>query len=262
MTAAASTIASKTHPKNQDKYLIDQNLGLFAVFDGMGGYEGGEVAAKIALSTIHRFLKENQKSKLSTKEQLVQALILATEKITSDGQRHNRPNQGTTATVVYIKDSKIFIANVGDSRFYAVDKEGKLTRLTEDHNLLSQMVKDGRITGEAALAIDQATSADNLSQRELPIFYDRYILTNALGAGFIETNIFESQTNFSNFKTLILTTDGLHDNLTDEQIRSLVAGSKSTKDAAHNLVNSAYWISQGNLLRSKPDDITAVVVII
>lgn len=260
MKAAALTKAA--HYPNQDNFTLDTNLKLFAVFDGMGGYEGGAVAAKLAASVVWEEILSHtfQKQMIDLEKLLKAALISAAKAIVDDGQIHKRPDQGTTATIVKILNSKAVIANVGDSRCYGLDKNGKLIRLTADHGILDELLKKGQIPEKIAVKIDQAKNLEDLEADELSIFNQRNIVTNALSQYFDTDNIYFSDVLLKDFKMFVLTSDGVHDNLTDEEIKTILLKQKSTKAAAKNLIDTAYKVSRQNTLRSKPDDITAVVI--
>lgn len=260
MKAAALTKAA--HYPNQDNFTVDTNLKLFAVFDGMGGYEGGAVAAKLAASVVWEEILSHtfQKQMTDLGKILKASLISAAKAIVDDGAIHKRADQGTTATIVLISNSKAIIANVGDSRCYGLTKKGKLKRLTTDHGVLDELVKIGKISPQVAEKIDQAKKLEELEPSDLSIFNQRNIVTNALSQYFDTDNIYFSDVLLRDFKMLILTSDGVHDNLTDEEIRTILLEQKSPKAAAKNLIDTAYKVSKGNSLRSKPDDITAVVI--
>jgi protein phosphatase len=260
MTVSAYT--KPAHSPNEDNFLIDENLKLFAIFDGVGGYAGGSIAAKIAARIIWESVKDEtyKDKKLETATLLKNALITAAEKISEDGERNNRPDQGTTATIALITNRELTIANVGDSRCYGLTKSQELKRLTKDHSILEELVKDDKLSLAIAQKIDQATNSEELNSEELSIFVQRNIITAALSFGFKKSDIYFNEIGLSEFKMLILTTDGVHDNLTDEEIKILLLKSKSPKNAAKKLVEKAFKISTQNTLRSKPDDITAVVV--
>lgn len=260
MTAAAAT--KPAHYPNEDSFIVDTKLGLFAVFDGIGGFEGGAAAAKIAAKIILRsfkdreFVSENSDTKIFLKKILAEAA----KEIAKDGAANGRLNQGTTATVVKTDKEKITIANVGDSRCYGITKRNQLIKLSKDHSLLTELVTKGKIPAEIAEKIDQAASVKDLTEQGLAIFSSRNVLTVALVYGFDAADVNINEVNSADFKMLILTTDGVHDNLTEEEIKTLLFQNGNLDKIAKNLVKSAYQVSRQNTLRSKPDDATAVVV--
>src|SRR3989344_4866289 len=184
MILSFKSLSSPTHSKNEDNFLCDEKLKLFAVFDGMGGYIGGHNASKIAADSILKFFKNQNGKKAINRSFIKDVLIFASKKITEDGRKNLRPDQGTTATVVKIIDQKITIANVGDSRSYAVNKRNQLVRLTLDHSPLTDLIQASQISEKVAHKIDQAKSHHDLSPQGLLIFARRNVITNALGSAF------------------------------------------------------------------------------
>jgi serine/threonine protein phosphatase PrpC len=125
---------------------------------------------------------------------------------------------------------------------------------------VEDLVQNHRISASLGQKIDQATKSEDLNNEELFIFNQRNIVTAALSQEFKETDIYLNEVELSEFKMLALTTDGVHDNITDNDIKTLLIGSKVGGDAAKNLVEFAHEVSLQNTLRSKPDDITAVII--
>jgi len=258
----ASVYTKPAHSPNEDNFIVDEKLKLFAVFDGMGGYEGGSIASKIAAATIWNSIKDEtyKNKKIKTNLLLETSLLSAAKKIEEDGKARGRPYQGTTATIALITDTKLTVANVGDSRCYGLTKGGELKRLTKDHSIVEDLVQNHRISASLAQKIDQATKSEDLNNEELFIFNQRNIVTAALSQEFKDTDIYLNEVELSEFKMLALTTDGVHDNITDNDIKTLLMGSRVGGSAAKNLVEFAHEVSLQNTLRSKPDDITAVII--
>ena len=227
----AAALTKPAHYPNQDNFIADEKLKLFAVFDGMGGYEGGAVAAKLAASVVWEEILSHtfQKPMVDLADILRTTLISAAKAIVDDGAIHKRPDQGTTATIVKILNSKAVITNVGDSRCYGLNKSDKLIRLTQDHGILDELLKKGQIPEKIAVKIDQAKKLEELEPSELSIFNQRNIVTNALSQYFDTDNIYFSDVLLKDFKILVLTSDGVHDNLTDEEIRTILLEQKIKK---------------------------------
>ena len=131
---------------NQDSILVDKDLGLFIIADGMGGHKGGEVASAIAVETLYEIVNDQfQKGdSVSPSALLSQAYEEASARIyhTSSFERPELMGMGTTLVVGLIRDDVIYIANVGDSRAYLF-RDSQLWQITEDHSLVYEQKKAG-----------------------------------------------------------------------------------------------------------------------
>jgi len=131
---------------NQDTFLVDENLGLFLVADGMGGHLGGEVASKLAAETTQAFCREHKE--FSPRERLEKAVNSASEKIYIEGQSHeNLKDMGTTIVALLVHENHGYIAQVGDSRVYLFS-QGAAWQITEDHTVVQEEVRAGIISPE------------------------------------------------------------------------------------------------------------------
>lgn len=131
---------------NQDSFLVNEDLGLFAVADGMGGHQGGEVASDLAVKTAEEVLRQKSKSGLSPRDIVRTIYEKASEKI-FDIAKYERPElmgMGTTMVVLYKAGASLFIGNVGDSRCYLFRKP-YLWQVTEDHSLVNEQLRAGVI---------------------------------------------------------------------------------------------------------------------
>ncbi len=131
---------------NQDTFLVDENLGLYIVADGMGGHLGGEVASKLAAETTQSFCREYKD--LSPRERLEKAVNAASEKIYTEGQKNeNLKDMGTTVVALLSHENYGYIAQVGDSRVYLFS-QGAVWQITEDHTVVQEEVRAGIISPE------------------------------------------------------------------------------------------------------------------
>jgi len=137
---------------NQDSILIDRDLNLFIVADGMGGHRGGEVASALAVETVQAFLREHLpdlgRSPVST---LTDAYRMASSRIheKSTEEQPDLMGMGTTMVLMLVYENKAYFANVGDSRAYLYQKP-YLWQLTEDHSLINEQVRAGVISEDEA----------------------------------------------------------------------------------------------------------------
>ncbi len=129
---------------NEDSLLARSPL--FVVADGMGGAQAGEVASKIAVESFHAGLPDG-----SLPEEGLAAHALAANARIHELSRQNaeQAGMGTTLTAVYVGEQEVAIAHVGDSRAYCL-RDGELLRLTDDHSLVDELIREGRLTPEEA----------------------------------------------------------------------------------------------------------------
>lgn len=135
---------------NQDSFLIDDRLGVFVVADGVGGHFGGEVASALAVETVREVVSHPKAVEFKPKEVLVQAYEEASHRIFDRSTNEPKLNgMGTTMVMSYVRDNKIYIGNVGDSRCYLYRKPF-VWQLTEDHSLVNEQIRLGMMTEEQA----------------------------------------------------------------------------------------------------------------
>jgi protein phosphatase len=119
---------------------------LFVVADGMGGAQGGEVASRTAVEIFQQGLEDGDVPERRLAARVQEANAVIHERSQSDAQL---AGMGTTLTAAYVGPEEIAIAHVGDSRAYCL-RDGHLTRLTDDHSLVEDLVREGRLTREEA----------------------------------------------------------------------------------------------------------------
>jgi|HubBroStandDraft_6_1064221.scaffolds.fasta_scaffold38517_2 serine/threonine protein phosphatase PrpC len=129
---------------NEDSLLA--RAPLFVVADGMGGARAGEVASRIAVEAFHDGLADDE----SPEEGLVTHALAANTRIYElSRQNAEQAGMGTTLTAVYVGEDEVAVAHVGDSRAYCL-RDGELLRLTDDHSLVDELIREGRLTPEEA----------------------------------------------------------------------------------------------------------------
>ncbi|MEN0064546.1 MAG: protein phosphatase 2C domain-containing protein, partial [Myxococcota bacterium] len=146
---------------NEDNYLINEELNLFVVADGMGGHAGGEYASAIAVNTVEEVVTSLELEGVAgeddetdpvelTRHKLSHAIRLAGRRIFDKArQQPGYHGMGTTAVVLLVQGLNAFVAHVGDSRLYRM-RDGAVEQITEDHSLIAEKVKHGLITPEEA----------------------------------------------------------------------------------------------------------------
>jgi protein phosphatase len=136
---------------NQDTLLLDNELGLWIVADGMGGHAGGDVASQLAVETIHQYIADHAPSTDQGKSMdcaaiIQSAVVLANATIRKRAKAEPAlKGMGTTVVLVFMPDTNdenAFIAHVGDSRIYLI-RDKTITALTRDHTLLEERIQVG-----------------------------------------------------------------------------------------------------------------------
>jgi serine/threonine protein phosphatase PrpC len=283
-TFAYRTIACERHPdRNEDSILVDKLSGLAAVFDGVGGSAAGEIASQTAARATHlkwrrtveqfqkgrkmpTFLEDCEKLNLCT---VLEELIRdADEQVRTEGaKRAGTDDLATTVALAAFcrqpktRDYTMVYAHVGDSRVYLLRDQEPLKRLTNDDGLLAKLVENQIINEHDAMRIDQAMKADQLSDIERSYFRLRGGITQALG-GPIPPTIHIDQIIIQPGDRILLCTDGIHDNLTDEEIEEILRQGPRTASARVLVERSIQRSHQENskTVRAKPDDMSAIVM--
>ena len=141
---------------NQDSILVEDNLNLYIVADGMGGHAGGELASKLCIEKVTEKITEflNSTSKEATTAEILrlveQAINFASSKIYEHSlENPNLRGMGTTCTLFLVIDDKIYCGHVGDSRLYLIRSEF-IYQLSFDHSLVNEQLKAGVISAEEA----------------------------------------------------------------------------------------------------------------
>ncbi len=156
------TDVGRVRSQNQDSMISDPELGLFFVCDGMGGMAAGDVASQLAVETIRETIDEHrarlagipQPAPRHDRAWVVDVLEAAGQAacacVYENAQDHpERKGMGTTMTGILAVGGRGFVLHVGDSRAYVL-RQGKLHTLTEDHTVIQEMIKSGRVTPEQA----------------------------------------------------------------------------------------------------------------
>jgi protein phosphatase len=143
LAAASATDQGLVRSNNEDSFLIDDQRALFAVADGMGGHRGGEVASRTAIEAL--------RAAVANGAALHDAITRANTAVLDRAEHDDElTGMGTTMTaVIAVGGRQLLIGHVGDSRAYLLH-DGELTRATEDHSLVEELVREGRLTPEQA----------------------------------------------------------------------------------------------------------------
>ncbi|WP_299412558.1 Stp1/IreP family PP2C-type Ser/Thr phosphatase [Acaryochloris sp. IP29b_bin.148] len=208
---------------NQDSYSIDESEGrFFIVADGMGGHAGGEEASRIAADTIREFLLDNWQAQLQPHDLLEKALLKANQAIIQNQKDYpERADMGTTVVVVlFPEEGQPWCAHIGDSRLYRW-RDAHLDQITEDHTWISQAVKSGLLTPDQA--------------RHHPW---RHVLAQCLGREELDEMGIQPL-DVKAGDQLLLCSDGLTEELADEQIAPFFQPKQPCETVANALIEAA-----------------------
>jgi len=259
------------HPQNEDIAFFNQKDGSFGIFDGAGGMANGADSSNFCCSLIQEKIKTIPKN--CSLEEGSRHL----ERISSEVQQAFLGNKditggGSTGTFGFLRQDETgsyqaVIANIGDSRAYMYRPgNNALTKLTTDHNIVEYYFrKNGpdevnRIQG----ILDEITSPDDLNATLLPLYQRRREITNFFGVN--DSRLpFRAEIHSVDLQKgdmLLLTSDGIHDNLTTIEIQQNLSDNiyQSTSDISDRIVRHAAERSQKREFRSKIDDKTALVI--
>jgi serine/threonine protein phosphatase PrpC len=215
----AATDVGRKREHNEDNFLIDKKLSLFAVADGMGGHASGEIASQIAV-TDFRNAVEARKDLLDayarheegvTTQDILAALENAAQQagvaIFERGQKEpEKRGMGTTLSALLLLGERAFIAHVGDSRVYMV-RQNQTVQLTEDHSLVNELIRHGKVTRES-LATSPYASYKNAVTRALGVYETTQIDT-------IDLEVLPGD-------QFLICSDGLHGYLKENDVTSFL----------------------------------------
>lgn len=219
------TDQGKRRENNEDALFVLPEQQFYIIADGVGGHNSGELASRMAVENIAEYVAAHPIDKLEGEEALrdyfSEALFCANRLIYEKAQ-NNPENTGmaTTAVLAYIRDKKIYIANVGDSRAYLIRGE-EIRQITEDHTYVNQLLLAGSITKE-----------------EAAVHPKRNMITRAVGGDrTVQPDYFQIDASLGD--VLLLCTDGLFGEVPEEKIHSIVSAADSMHELAADLVNEA-----------------------
>ena len=198
---AAKSDIGQVRARNEDAFLIDQDLGLYAVADGMGGHQAGDVASSLSLDALKAALAAEQTA--SDHEFIAQSLQNANKRVFDESvARGLIQGMGTTLTALWLRpDRSILIGHVGDSRCYRL-RNNELERITRDHSWVQVQIDEGLLTETEAA--------------KHPM---RNVVTRSIGfESQIEVDVYEPETESGD--TYLLATDGLTGKMNDADLKS------------------------------------------
>jgi len=200
---------------NEDSLLVRSPL--FVVADGMGGAQAGEVASRVAVETFSAGLSDGSDPEQSLERQVREANARIND---LSHERAEHAGMGTTITAVYVGEQDVAIAHVGDSRAYCL-RDGELLRLTDDHSLVDELIKQGKLTPEEA--------------EEHP---QRSVITRALGPeATVEVDMRSFRARAGD--VYLICSDGLTTMVGEEELAKLLRENAQLRDAGEALIEAA-----------------------
>ncbi|MCS7050033.1 MAG: protein phosphatase 2C domain-containing protein [Thermomicrobium sp.] len=241
LVLGAATDPGPAREQNEDAVLVvdpaspevQENGVLLAVADGMGGYRGGEIAAQLAVEVLRDRFYASPIGPADVAKRLEHAVREANERIFREWESQGEEQlMGTTLVAAVIRGESLTVANVGDSRAYLI-RAKRPTQITRDHSLVAEHVEAGLLSREEARGSSY-----------------RNVITRALGyRSKVDVDIFELR--LMSDDRIVLTTDGVHDVLSDEELAAIVLAAEPER-AARSLVEQA-------LARGTHDNASAIV---
>ncbi|HEY6467240.1 MAG TPA: protein phosphatase 2C domain-containing protein [Candidatus Acidoferrales bacterium] len=265
LEVAARSDTGRARENNEDSFHVAAELGLFVLSDGMGGLDSGEVASRLTVETVYAHCRDAEanpdlpyegataEGASQTSNRLASAIQMANRVVRAaagfdvagsqsadatagpNGQASNAP-KGMGATVVALQffGERVSVAHVGDSRAYRL-RAGEFIQLTEDHSLVAQQVREGRMTHAEA----ESSPLKNVLMRALGV--DSTVEVEVDEEVALEGDIY------------LLCSDGLTRELSDSQIAGVLKEMPTAQEGADRLIDLANQAGGG-------DNITAVVV--
>jgi PPM family protein phosphatase len=247
VVSAGLTDVGRKRNHNEDSFLIDDELQLYVVADGMGGHAGGGTASRIAVETIDRELRRARESRdnpFVTVPNLQEALLpealrTAVERaclaIFNTAQEDPRlAGMGTTVISLVVRDNQAFFAHVGDSRAYLI-RGPLIQQISEDHSLVNEQIKAGMITPEEA----KHSRYKNIITRS--VGFEEEVQVDVMGLVAEPEDI------------ILLCSDGLANMVEDRELHEVVRSAPRFEDIPRLLVDLANE-------RGGDDNITVIVV--
>jgi serine/threonine protein phosphatase PrpC len=227
---------SEKRPMNEDSFLADAERGIFVVADGVGGADAGEVASQKAVDVLNEAFAHKVSDGEDVEDLMELAIQRANSAIHQMTAEHARFSMmATTVVALHLDGNRATIGHVGDSRLYRLDPNGKLVRETDDHSIVEEEVRAGRMTPEQA--------ANHPSKN---------VISRALGAeASVEADMKTIEVGEGN--TFLLCTDGITRHLPDNELRELLLSGQGVDAICAEMKERCYQ-------RGAEDNLTAVIV--
>lgn len=210
--------------KNEDSFFrTDKSIGaltnLYAVCDGMGGHKAGEIASQTAIDVLTECIMNHD---FEDTVSIMQDSITEANKevFTFANSDASRNGMGTTLVAATIDGDRMTVANVGDSRLYVISKD-KIRQITIDHSVVEELLRSGAITEDSEIYHTQ-----------------KHKITRAIGAeDTVDIDFFDCTLSYDDY--VLLCSDGLTNEVKNEEIFSIVNGTGTVEEKAEDLVKLA-----------------------
>ncbi len=226
---------SEKRPMNEDSFLADAERGIFVIADGVGGADAGEVASQKAVDVLNEAFRQvsDGEDVEDLMELAIQRANRAIHQMAAEDPRTSM--MATTVVALHLDGMRATIGHVGDSRLYRLNPDGKLLRETEDHSIVEEEVRAGRMTPEQA--------ANHPSKN---------VISRALGAEeSVEADMKTIEVEAGN--SFLLCTDGITRHIPDNELRELLMSGRSVEAICAEMKERCYQ-------RGAEDNLTAVIV--
>jgi serine/threonine protein phosphatase PrpC len=233
--AYGATHTGRVRTSNEDSYLVGD--AVFAVADGMGGHQAGEIASDAALEPLRALDIPSMTEPAAVGDALATAVQQANTLVVERAQGDpSLEGMGTTLTAIAIREGRLHLAHVGDSRAYLLRENEKISQLTTDHTLVERLIQEGRLSRDEAATHPQ-----------------RNVITRAIGhEATVEVEVLPPIM-LQDGDQILLCSDGLSGPVDDERISSILAGTTDGEAAVNALLAEAN-------AAGGPDNITAVLL--
>jgi protein phosphatase len=227
---------SDKRPLNEDSFLSDPARGIFAVADGVGGTQAGEVASQTAIEVLDEAFRHQLTASDDVEDLMELAIQRANTSIYQMAREHPKlATMATTIVALHLSGKRATLGHVGDSRIYRVSPQGQIFRETDDHSIVEEEVRAGRMTPEQA-----ATHPS------------RNVISRALGAeATVEVDLKELEV--EDGTTFLLCSDGITRHIPDHELQSIITASSDLNAICAEFKRRCYE-------RGAEDNLTAVLI--
>lgn len=271
---AAESVPSERHPRrNEDAYVAVPERGAFAVLDGVSGqFETGEgkIGSRTAADSLYQSIRKlSRASSLAERQQQALGLLDQAHAAVQAVRREKKVDGAKTTAalgLIHREGNRAFLVadSIGDCRIYVLRHHGGLEPITIDDHILTKAGGDQVRARQLQQQLSEVASASELPPDERQVFINRNDPSQRLG----DSQELRHQPRVAELypgDRIVLTSDGVHDNLRDSEMEKIVTTAETPEAASSGLIRAAAKRSreqqaEGEFSRAKPDDMTTVVV--